>query len=265
MSVNGWHADPSLIERYASGSIDQANAASVEEHLIACGPCRALAAQAVDRTRLELVWTKVRAEADRPPMPLVARLLVGLGVREHVARLIAATPALTLSWVLAIVMALGWSVAVARTGPVSPLFFLIVAPLIPLSGVALAYGPGVDPTFEMTVAAPMSSFRLFVLRAGTVLVATIALIGIASTVLPSMGMRAIAWMLPALGVTFAAAALSTWWHSALASASVGTAWIVLSILSYSVHTGQVLSVIITVGAAALIAVRAGTFETRSTR
>jgi hypothetical protein len=46
------------------------------------------------------------------------------------------------------------------SGPDASLAFLTVAPLLPLAGIAMAYGPGIDPTYEIGLAAPMRSLRL---------------------------------------------------------------------------------------------------------
>jgi hypothetical protein len=95
------------------------------------------------------------------------RLLVRLGVADHTARLLAATPALRGSWLLAVAVTLAFAVlaAWARPGPDAILAFLCVAPLLPLAGIAVAYGPGIDPTYEIGLAAPLRSFRLLLLGA----------------------------------------------------------------------------------------------------
>src|SRR5687767_7003518 len=97
-----WHADSSLIERYAAGTLDRANSSSVEEHLLACAQCRAAAAVAVEGDRLDMIFTELRDAIQRPRLPMFARVLVAIGVRDHVARLVAATPALTTSWFAAV-------------------------------------------------------------------------------------------------------------------------------------------------------------------
>ena len=53
--------------------------------------------------------------------------------------------------------------------------FLALAPLAPVAGVAITFGPGADPSFELTVASPISTVRLLLLRAAAVLATTLVL------------------------------------------------------------------------------------------
>lgn len=39
----------------------------------------------------------------------------------------------------------------------TPILFLALAPLLPLAGVALSYGPAIDPTYEMAVVSPCTA------------------------------------------------------------------------------------------------------------
>ena len=185
-----WHAEPQLLEAYARGKIDPARAFSIEAHVLECGECRMRAAALVDDARLARVWAAVEARVDRPRRTPVESLLVRAGVRGHVARLLAATPSLTLSWLTAVSLCLLFAVAAAHVGPRGLVVFLALAPLLPLAGVAVAYGPGVDPTYELSVASPMRGFRLLLLRAGAVLTTTIVLVGVAALALPQVGSQA---------------------------------------------------------------------------
>ena len=95
-----WHVDDAVLGRYGAGSLDDANALSVEAHLLGCAACRERTAPLADTARLESVWASVQELVDAPRPTPVERLLLRLGVREHVARLLAATPSLTLSTML---------------------------------------------------------------------------------------------------------------------------------------------------------------------
>jgi hypothetical protein len=46
----------------------------------------------------------------------------------------------------------------------------MAAPLVPLVGVAVAYGPEADPAHELTATAPYSGLRLVLLRTAAVLI-----------------------------------------------------------------------------------------------
>src|SRR5438128_6110673 len=124
-----WHADASLLARYAAGSIDDARASSVEAHLVACADCRQAVATTVDTTRLDAIWAEVTDTVDAPRPHLLERILRHIGVRDHDARLLAATPSLRLSWLLAITASLAFLVAAADAGPRQLVLFLVVAPL----------------------------------------------------------------------------------------------------------------------------------------
>jgi hypothetical protein len=54
----------------------------------------------------------------------------------------------------------------------------------------------------------------------------------ASTVLDRGGWRVAAWLLPALGLTAAALALSTWLPAEWAAGGLGTAWVAAAVVSW---------------------------------
>ena len=162
---------------------------------------------------------------DEPPRGRVEAVLVRLGVPDHVARLLAATPSLRLSWFGATAVALGFSV-LAAYGKRDPLMFLVVAPLLPLGGVAAAFGPGVDPTYEIGLASPVRTSRLLLIRATAVLGATSFLAGVASLALPRLDWTATAWVLPSLGLTIATLALATVMRPLWAVGTVASLWVI---------------------------------------
>ncbi|MBA3552008.1 MAG: zf-HC2 domain-containing protein [Actinobacteria bacterium] len=272
-----WHADPAVLERYALGVIDEPTAYSVEAHLLACSSCRASLAGSFDAPRLNRVWEEVAWNLDAPKATLVERLLLRLGVPDHVARLLSATPSLRLSWFVAVAVALAFAVLAAHAGAGTSegsglLLFLLVAPLIPVAGVAAAYGPGIDPTYEIGLASPMRSHRLLLIRSLAVLVSSTALAGLAALSLPDLGWWAAAWLLPALGLTGASLALATFWSPLRASGVVTLAWISLIVLSEAKAggslvafgtNGQLAFLIVLIAAALVLAGRLKTFDARS--
>jgi len=226
-----WHADPALIDDYALGVLDDAHSSSIESHLLRCEPCRAAVAHHVGAARLDRVWAAID-EAAEPTRPrVVERPLVWFGVPEHVARLLAATPSLRFSWFAAVAVALAFAAGAARGGRLGLLLFLLVAPLIPLAGVAVAYGPGVDPTYEVGLAAPMRSYRLLMIRALAVLTTSTVLISIAALALPHLDWTAAAWLLPSVGLSTANLALSSYWSPPRVSVTLVAAWGVAVVLS----------------------------------
>lgn len=263
-----WHADAAELDRYASGSIDHAGASSVEAHLLACASCRRQLAGVVDPQRLARGWAEVVEILDAPRPGVLERVFRGLRVSEPTARLLAATPSLRLSWFLGV----AFSVLAAGAGRDATVVFLVVAPLLPLAGVAAAFGPDVDPAYEVTCAAPTSGPRLLLVRATTVFTTTLAVAGLAALALPDAGWAAAAWVLPALGLTLTSLGLSTAIPSERAAVAVAVAWVGAVLISAQAagdrlaafgRAGQLASLFVA-GVAALVVVHSReAFEFRS--
>ena len=265
-----WHADSQLIERYARGGLDDAHAFSLEAHLLACDACREEVAAHADRDRLERVWAEVEELVDAPVPGVVERVLLRLGVSDHLARLLAATPSLTLSWLTAVAAVLALAAAGAYWSERGVLLFLALAPLLPLAGVGAAYGPALDPTYEIGVAAPVRSFRLLLVRSTAVLVTTTALAGVTALTLPGFDWRVAAWLLPALGLTVASLALSTYVSPLSAFGSLAFLWIALVTMSAVAGDdnfaafrapAQTAFLVMTLAAAVVVARRREAFDT----
>lgn len=234
-----WHADTRLLDHYAAGSLASADAASLEAHLLACPQCRQGLAPRVDPRRLAATWTAIDAALDAPRPGPVERLLCRLGVSDHLARLLASTPSLRTSWLTAVALALAFAVVAAYggTGEQALLVFLVVAPLLPLAGVAAAFTPSVDPAAEVALAAPMRTFRLLLVRAAAVLVPTLILTSLAALTLPGPGWAATAWLLPSVALAVSALALSTYVSPAPAAAAVALLWVAGVVASEVVASG----------------------------
>ncbi len=231
------HVDTRLLAAYADGDVEAAHAFSIEAHVVECAVCQVAIAQAADASRLERVWSDVEERLDAPRVGRVEAALVRIGVPGHLARLLAATPSLTLSWLAAVIVVLACGVLLAQQGERGLLMFLCVAALLPLAGVAAAFGRGVDPTYELAVAAPFSSVRLLLIRAAAVLAVTITLAGAAALALPGFGWSAAAWLLPSLGLTIVSLALATYVAPLTAFAAVSATWIGVVLLS-ALATGE---------------------------
>ena len=229
-----WHGDGALFRSYARGETDEARALSLEAHVLECPGCRERIAAFAPTDRLAGVWRQVAAGLDAPRAGLVERLLARCGVPDHVARLLAATPSLRVSWFAALGVALGFAVLAAHTGTGGLLLFLVLAPLAPLAGVGAAYGPGIDPAYEIGVAAPMRSFRLLLIRAVAVLGTSLLLAGAAAFALPRLSWTSAAWLLPSMSLAAASLALSTFWPPVSASIGLTLAWIAVVLLVKSV-------------------------------
>ena len=190
-----------------------------------------------DPTRHSANFAAIEAEIDAPKPGLLARVLLRLGVSEDTVPLVTATPALRRSWIASVGLAMLFALTSAGSntgeGADRIVVFLTLAPLLPLAGVALAFGPKVDPTYEVALAAPIDGFRLFLIRAMTVLGGSTLGLLIMSALMPSGGLQRIAWLLPALATTSLAMALSTRFDPLMAAASVGAVWLLIVTMSVS--------------------------------
>ncbi|MEA2498519.1 MAG: hypothetical protein QOH26_924 [Actinomycetota bacterium] len=223
-----WHVSSDLLERYARDDVDAPQAFSIEAHLLSCEPCRANTTRLVDVDLLERLWSEVRSQISAPPIGSFERVLVRLGIKDYTARLLAATPSLRRSWILAVAAVLLLAVAVADRVAHGYLLFLTIAPMLPLAGVAAAYGPGIDPTYEVGIAAPMRSFRLLLIRTTAVLATTVALSFMAALLLPGFDWKVAAWLLPSLALVTSSLALATAMHPLWAAGTVALAWIAVT-------------------------------------
>jgi hypothetical protein len=112
---------------------------------------------------LERVWTGVAAEVWRrhpgPAERLAARLLRSPGL----ARALLTTPSLLLPWLISTVVIFGVGAVINLAGG-EPLVWLL-APGIAAIGIAYAYGPGVDPAWELASSMPVSDRMVLLVRA----------------------------------------------------------------------------------------------------
>jgi hypothetical protein len=219
-----WHVAEGDLRAYAQGELAAPLLWSADTHLASCAECRGVLAGVTDPVALDAGWERLDAELDAPRPGWFEALLTRVGIADHTARLLAATPVLRRSWLAAVVFLLLTTVGAVHTTE-SPTLFLALAPLLPLVGVALSYGPALDPTYEMTVVAPTHGFRLLMIRTLAVLVAGLGLNGLATLALPGYGLRALAWLLPALALTATGLALTPRLGPVLAPSLVGGAWV----------------------------------------
>jgi len=220
-----WHIDDTTLARYVAGGTTAAVAASAEAHLTTCADCRARLTPQLDTGRLDAIWHGVDDRVQLASLPWFERTLVRVGVGEDTARLLAATPSLTTSWLASIVVAVLFAVAFAGASREGMLVYLTLAPMLPVAGVAAAYGRLADPAHELAVAAPYSLLRLLLLRSVAVVGSTVVIVGLGSLALLGHGWTAMAWLLPALALSVTTLALSARVAPVWAAAWVLTTWV----------------------------------------
>jgi len=190
------------------------------------------AGAAGDGVDLDRVWVNVAAEVwRRSPGRLERSAARRLGSRG-LARALVATPSLLLPWLISSVVVLGVGVA-AEVGAGQPLVWLI-APVLAAVGMAYAYGPGVDPAWELSCSMPISD-RLVLLTRAVAVFTVNAVLGLAASVV-TLGTRASAdaapvtfgWLIPMAAVCALTLAVAVAARSASAGVGAGVAaWIVL--------------------------------------
>ncbi|MFD7735059.1 zf-HC2 domain-containing protein [Kitasatospora phosalacinea] len=223
--AGGTHLAGSRIAGYAAGTLRADQLGGAEAHLERCADCRAALAALVPRSRADAGWRQLSERLDEPSRSRPERLFVAAGVPEHLVRLAMATPALRRSWLVAAVLALLFALAAARLAPTaSATLLLLVAPLVPVAGVALSYGPAADPMYEWGLVAPVSGLRLVLLRSATVLLASALLGAGAALAMPVRGPALFGWLAPSLAVVALVLALSAYLDPGVAAGAAGAAW-----------------------------------------
>ncbi|WP_141012591.1 zf-HC2 domain-containing protein [Nocardioides sambongensis] len=224
-TTTGWHASPGLLSAYVDGALDAVLSASLERHVDHCPECRAAAGVLVDRTLLDTAWDQVRSTAERPRLRLPARLVRALGLSEPTAILLGAAASLRASWMSSAVVALAFATLATLTTDSTTLWpFLLVAPLIPVLGVAGCY-PATEESFDaLAVSTPYGRTRLILVRTVAVLVSVLPVTVLLGTLLPGPLWVAAAWMGPALALVPVMMALASFTGPRMAVAVVALAW-----------------------------------------
>ena len=204
-----WHVPEQLAVAYVVGAVQGARAASVEAHILTCDLCRSRVGAQVADDRLTGIWSAVVDEVDAPRRSWSERVLIAIGIPETDARLVAAAPTLHLSWLTSLAAVLIFAAWASNTTDRGITLFLILAPVVPVLAVAGAYGPRIDPTYEVSVASPYPTLRLVLLRSATVVAASGALAVVASAFVPN-GHVAAAWLLPCLALVSLALLMARW-------------------------------------------------------
>ncbi len=225
MTSQTWHANGELLGAYVGGSLAGWEAASVEQHLGACADCRSAVAPLVDAGALRLAWEGVRSEVERPAQPAVVRLARRLGLSEPASVLLTASAAMRTAWLTSSVVALGFAFAASRFSGGERLWpFLLIAPLIPVLGVAASYGPATDPLEGLIVTSPYGRVRLILLRTLAVLAISLPMAMPLGLFLPGPTWVAAAWLGPALTMIPVLLALAAYTGPRAAAGVIAIAW-----------------------------------------
>ncbi len=225
--MNVEHASTRIIESYARGGTDLAadEVWAVEAHLETCRVCRDRLSAAVEAgvpaaaSLVETVWSGLESRlAVTAPMPRGRRWSARLSrwMTPTMVPWLAMVVGVTL---LALLLDLIGPGAGSGAGEVS--LVLLLAPVLPVLGVAASWSRGLDPAYELTASVPRAGLYLVLRRTASVLgvVVPALLVGGWAT-----GVMVAQWLLPCLaftattlalggvvGVTRAAVALAVVW------------------------------------------------------
>jgi hypothetical protein len=187
------------------------------------------------------VWTGIAAEVwRRRPGPLerlAGRLLRSPGL----ARALVITPSLLLGWVIATAIVLAAGV-VATLGTGTP-YVALLAPAVAGAGIAYAYGPGIDPAWELSQSLAVSDRMVLLVRALAVFALNAALGLAASAASGAAAAVTFGWLVPMTAVCALALAVATVARSANVGVAAGVAGWVITVLAGLAGAGRVTAVV----------------------
>ncbi|MFF8035610.1 MULTISPECIES: zf-HC2 domain-containing protein [unclassified Streptomyces] len=262
--MSGEHASMRIIDGYARGGTDipADEVWALEAHLETCRVCRdrlsaAVAAQAPGVAALvDTVWSglgpRLTATA---PMPRR---------RRRPPRLSGWLTPTMVPWLAMVVsvtlLALLLDLLGTGSGEVS--LVQLLAPVLPVLGVAASWSRGLDPAYELTASTPRAGLHLVLRRTTSVLVVVVPVLLVGGW---ATGVTAAQWLLPCLALTSAALALGGVVGVTRAAVSLVAVWagvvvapsLAASRMTFVLQTGAlpVWGLILALGTGAVIARR----------
>ena len=185
---------------------------------------------------LNRVWLGVAAQVwCRRPGPVeraARRLLRSPGL----ARALVTTPSLLLGWVIAtaVVLIAGAGFTLGTGQP----WVALLAPAVAAVGIAYAYGPGIDPSWELSQSMAVSDRMVLLVRALAVFGLNAALGLAASAASGAAAAVTFGWLVPMTAVCALALAAATVTRSANVGVAAGLAGWVITILADQTAEGR---------------------------
>jgi hypothetical protein len=182
------------------------------------------------------VWTGVAAQVWRRDPGWVERLAGRLLRSPGLARALLATPSLLLAWIIATVAVLTAG-AVATLGTGTP-YVALLAPALAAAGIAYAYGPGIDPAWELSQSLAVGDRMVLLVRALAVFGLNAALGLAASAASGVAAALTFGWLVPMTAACALALAAATLANSANVGVAAGVAGWVIMVLAGRATLGQ---------------------------
>ncbi|HEX7308014.1 zf-HC2 domain-containing protein [Lentzea sp.] len=218
------HPSDRLLRRYARGDVDiEADQVwAVESHLETCAPCRGrLSPEPI----AQAVWADLEPLLrSTPQMPAARRRFTGW-----------VSPAAG-PWLAMILLVTAAAVALDQVGAAAGgrvSLVLLVAPVLPVLGVAASWSRSLDPAYEIVAATPRAGLPLVFRRTATVLAVVVPGLAVASVL---TGLDLTLWLLPCLAFTIGTLALGALVGITRAAVALTVAWavaIVAPTIAYS--------------------------------
>jgi hypothetical protein len=185
---------------------------------------------------LDRVWAGVAGEVWRRRPGLVERLAGRMLRSPGLARALVTTPSLLLGWVVATAVVLVAGVLATR-GTGTP-YVAFLAPAVAAAGIAYAYGPGIDPAWELSCSMAVSDRMVLLVRASAVFGLN-AVLGLAASAASGVVTAVtFGWLIPMTAVCALALAAATVARSANVGVAAGAAGWIITVLSGQAVAGQ---------------------------
>ncbi|MEV7603453.1 zf-HC2 domain-containing protein [Kitasatospora sp. NPDC089797] len=220
------HASRRLIDDYARGAVPMPADVvwAVEAHLETCASCRSLLAASVAdgvpevSTLLANVRSGLEPQLAATAAPPARRRRAGW-VSAWLTPVMAPWLAMTVAVTLAALLldAIAPTTVLGGASPVS-----LVAPVLPLFGVAAAWSRGLDPAHELTASTARAGLPLLLRRTTAVLAVVVP--GLLLTGWLTGTTTAAQWLLPSLAFTSTALALGSVVGVTRAAAGLAAGW-----------------------------------------
>jgi hypothetical protein len=182
------------------------------------------------------VWLGVAAQVWRRQPGWLERLAGRLLRSPGLARALVTTPSLLVGWITATAVVLVAGI-LATLGTGTP-YVALVAPAVAAAGIAYAYGPGIDPAWELSCSMAVSDRMVLLVRALAVFGLNAALGLAASAASGAAAAVTFGWLVPMTAVCALALAAATLARSANVGVAAGLAGWAITVLSAQAANGR---------------------------
>jgi hypothetical protein len=200
-------------------------------HVASCADCQARSSLEGLEVDLDRVWMNVVTEVWSRPVGRLERWL-GAALRSPgLARALLTTPSLVLSWLLASAVVLGAGAFFTYQSDVP--WVALLAPALAGIGIAYAYGPGVDPAWELSKTLVVTDRMVLLVRALAVFGVN-AVLGLVPSLFSDQALAVtFLWLVPMTTVSALVLAAASWARSAPVGVGAGLMGWALIVVSAS--------------------------------